>query len=109
MFLEAVGTIALSVEHGRGSCIRRFTYTQKRKLHLLQIYVALPLLVYIVEKLYRFIWPFALKTELVDVELAPGCGPPPFFLSRCACLGPLGMRPLAHARLSSSLLALLFA
>mmetsp|Transcript_19750 Transcript_19750/g.59654 ORF Transcript_19750/g.59654 Transcript_19750/m.59654 type:complete len:963 (-) Transcript_19750:862-3750(-) len=36
------------------------------------IYVALPLVIYIVEKLYRFIWPIAVSTELVDVELAPG-------------------------------------
>mmetsp|Transcript_19749 Transcript_19749/g.59648 ORF Transcript_19749/g.59648 Transcript_19749/m.59648 type:complete len:932 (-) Transcript_19749:862-3657(-) len=39
------------------------------------IYCALPLLIYIAEKIYRFLWPFAVSGELLDVELLPGKEP----------------------------------
>lgn len=40
----------------------------------LQIYVALPLLLYVAERIWRLLRNFAFKGELLDIELIPGKG-----------------------------------
>jgi hypothetical protein len=42
-----------------------------------QIYVALPLVLYVAERVWRLVRNIAFRGELLDVELLPGSGQPP--------------------------------
>jgi FAD-binding domain len=42
-----------------------------------QIYVALPLVLYVAERVWRLVRNIAFRGELLDVELLPGSGKPP--------------------------------
>lgn len=42
-----------------------------------QIYVALPLVLYLAERVWRLVRNIAFRGELLDVELLPGSGKPP--------------------------------